>query len=60
MSKNLIALIFAAGLGALTYSQLGKRIGYSDTKRVWTIIGIVFVLAYIVILMTLTWVIPVK
>ena len=57
MSKSLIALIFAAGFGALAYSQLGKRIGHTDTKRVWMVVGLIFVLAYILILMTMTWVI---
>ena len=57
MSKNIIALIFAAGFGALAYTQLGKRIGHTDTKKVWTVVGLIFVLAYIVIILTMTWVI---
>lgn len=59
MSKNLIALILAAGAAALAYSVLGKRVGYSNSSRVWVVTGSVFVLGYIIIITALVWVIHV-
>lgn len=49
MSKNLIAFIFAAGAAALCYNYMGKRIGYGNTRRVWTVTISVFVVAYLII-----------
>lgn len=57
MSQNLIAIILAAGIAAFVYSKVGKRLGYGNTRRVWAVVGIVFVAAYLVFLVTFTWVV---
>ena len=53
-SNVIISLILGAGAGAFTYSKLGKRIGYGNTKRLWLTIAIVFAIFFILILLTLS------
>jgi len=60
MSPLILAIIFSAGVGALVYSQIGKRIGYSNTQRVWTLVGGSFVLAFIILMITFTYVVHIK
>jgi hypothetical protein len=43
----LYSIFFGAGAAAFTYSKLGRRIGYGNTANVWTIVGVVFVIATI-------------
>ena len=57
MGKNFIAIILAAGLAGLTYSTIGKRLGYSSNNRTWIATAAVFIGGYIVFLITFTWVI---
>lgn len=54
MNSNLIALVLAAGLAGLTYHYIGRRLGYSNTKRVWIVTGSVFVAGYLILIITLT------
>jgi hypothetical protein len=44
--KFLYSIFFAAGVAALAYTKLGKRVGYGNTANVWTIVGVVFVLVF--------------
>lgn len=48
------SLFFGAGIAALAYSQLGKRVGYGNSQNVWTIVGVVFVLSSIVFFTIIT------
>ena len=59
MSNNIIALILGAGLAGLNYHYIGKRLGYSNPKRVWATTGAVFVFGYLVFISLFTWVIHV-
>jgi hypothetical protein len=40
----LYAVFFGAGVAAVAYSRLGKRVGYGNQANVWLITGVVFVL----------------
>lgn len=42
------ALFFGAGVAALAYGFMGKRVGLSNTNQVYTITGVVFVIASII------------
>lgn len=48
------SMFFGAGVAALAYSQLGKRVGYGNSQNVWTIVGVVFVLSSIVFFTIIT------
>ena len=50
MGTFLTAVILAAGVGALIYSQLGKRVGYGNGKQVWTLVGLGFGVTFVVIM----------
>ena len=54
MSNTFISLIFAAGAGLVVYSIVGKRLGYSNTGRVWSVVLAVAIFAYIVVYLTIT------
>jgi len=60
MSNFLISFILAAGAGALVYSQIGKRVGYGNTQRVWILVISTFLIVLILLLITFTWVIHFK
>lgn len=53
MTEFLVALILAAGCAAATYAQVGKRIGYSNGRDIWTLVGIVFGLVFVIVLVFL-------
>ncbi len=55
MNRNFIALILAAGLGALSYRYIGRRQGYSNLKQVWLIVGSVFIIGYLILISTFIW-----
>lgn len=40
----LYAAFFGAGVAAMAYSRLGRRVGYGNAQNVWLIVGVVFVL----------------
>lgn len=46
--KLLYAIFFGAGVAGFAYTRLGRRVGYGNSQNVWTIVGIVFVIATIV------------
>ena len=56
MNSNIISLILGAGAAAFNYHYIGKRLGYSNTKKVWITTVVVFVIAYLIFLSTLVWV----
>lgn len=60
MNSNLISLVIGIAAGAVVYTFVGKRIGYGNTRRVWTAVGLVFIVAYIIVLLTLTQVVHYK
>ncbi len=41
----LISACFGAGVAAFVYSRFGRRVGYSNTQNIYTIIGLSFVFA---------------
>lgn len=50
MGTVLTALFLSAGVAGLIYSQLGKRLGYSNGQQVWTLVGIGFAVTFVVVL----------
>jgi hypothetical protein len=50
----LYSIFFGAGVAAYAYTKLGRRAGYGNTKNVFTIVGVVFVLTTIIFLTILT------
>ena len=43
----LYSLFMGAGVAGFAYSRLGRRVGYGNTGEVWTVVGVVFILAAI-------------
>jgi hypothetical protein len=43
----MFSVFFGAGVAAWVYSKMGRRVGYGNTKNVWTMVGVVFVLTSI-------------
>lgn len=50
----LYSIFFGAGVASIAYSRLGRRVGYGNSRNVWTIVGVIFVLATIVFFTVLT------
>ena len=44
----LYSIFFGAGVAAVAYTRLGRRVGYDNARNVWTITGVVFVLTTII------------
>lgn len=44
----LFAAFFGAGVAAVAYSKMGRRVGYGNGQNVALIVGVVFVLSTIV------------
>jgi len=44
----LLSIGFGAGVAAFVYSKMARRVGASDPKTLWTIVGVVFVLTTII------------
>ena len=57
MSKTLIALFIAAGVGAFAYTKLANRVGYGNNQSVWTLVGISSLVAFLIIFSALTFII---
>lgn len=51
----LYAIFFGAGVATVAYTTLGRRVGYGNSTYVWTIVGVVFVIATIVFYTTYVW-----
>ena len=56
----LYSLFFGAGVAAFAYSNLGRRAGYGNAANVWTIVGVVFVLATIVFYTIMAYVLHIQ
>lgn len=54
MSKALLSLMLAAGIAALAYSKLGKRVGYGNASNVWTLVAVSFVLTFLIVFVLLS------
>lgn len=52
----LYSIFFGAGVAAFAYSKMGRRVGYGNTANVWTIVGIVFIIATVFFLTILKFV----
>jgi hypothetical protein len=52
--KLLYAVFFGAGVAAVAYTRLGRRVGYQNTQNVWTVTGVIFVIATIIFFTILT------
>jgi hypothetical protein len=50
----LYSIFFGAGVAAIAYSKLGRRVGYGNSQNVWTIVGVIFLLSTIVFFTILT------
>lgn len=46
--RLLFALFFGAGVAAIAYTRLGRRVGYGNTQNVWTVVGVIFIIATII------------
>ena len=57
MTPTVISLMFAAGSAAFVYSKAGPRLGYGNTKNVWLITGIAFVMIFLVFIILFKFVI---
>ncbi|HSW85230.1 MAG TPA: hypothetical protein VLF79_01265 [Candidatus Saccharimonadales bacterium] len=44
----LYALFFGAGVAAVAYSRLGRRVGYGNTQNVTIIVVVIFVITTII------------
>jgi hypothetical protein len=42
------SVFFGAGIAAVIYSKMGRRLGYGNSQNVWMVVAITFVLASIV------------
>ena len=46
--RFLYAIFFGAGVAGIAYTRLGRRVGYNNTQNVWTVVGVIFVIATII------------
>ncbi len=60
MSNNIFSLIIASGAAAFVYTQMGKRIGYGNTSRVWIMVAVTLLFTFFVVITLLDFVIQVK
>ncbi len=42
--RFMYSIFFGAGVAAFAYTRIGRRVGYGNTKNVWTVISVIFVL----------------
>jgi hypothetical protein len=54
----LYAIFFGAGVAGVAYARMGRRLGYSNTQNVYTVVGIVFFMATVFFYTILTTFIP--
>lgn len=57
MGNTLLSLFVAAGVAGVAYSKLGRRVGYGNSANVWTMVGIVFALSFLVMIILLNTVV---
>jgi hypothetical protein len=43
----LYAIFFGSGVAAFTYTKMNRRVGYGNGQAVWTVTGIILVIATI-------------
>jgi hypothetical protein len=46
--RLLYAIFFGAGVAAIAYTRVGRRVGYQNGRSVLTVIGVIFVIATII------------
>jgi uncharacterized membrane protein YjjP (DUF1212 family) len=52
----LYSLFFGAGIAGFAYSKMGRRVGYGNTQNVAVVVGVVFVLSFLVFFTALKFV----
>lgn len=50
MGALVLSLILAGGAALFVYAKVGRRIGYTNPKNLWTVVGATFAIAFIAIL----------
>ena len=53
MGNFLLALMLAAGASAFVYAKMGRRIGYGNGTAVWQLVGITFVMVFLIVFILL-------
>ena len=48
------SIFFGAGVAAWAYSKMGRRLGYGNTKNVFIMVSVIFVLTTIVFFTIIT------
>ena len=57
MGSFWISIFMAAGVAGWAYSRFARRVGYGNTRAVWTIVGVAFVLVFLFFWTLLTYVV---
>lgn len=50
--------MLAAGVSGWTYSKMSRRMGYGNTRSLWIVVGVAFVLVFLFGLTLIRYVIP--
>jgi hypothetical protein len=58
MNGWIVALMLAAGVSGWTYSKMSRRMGYGNTRSLWIVVGVAFVLVFLFGLTLIRYVIP--
>jgi hypothetical protein len=53
MGNTLLSVFIAAGIAAFAYSKLGRRLGYGNSRNVWTMVIVSFALSFLVMMVLL-------
>lgn len=59
MSNVLISLMMAAGVATFVYTKMGPRLGYGNSQNVWLVVGVSFVLVFLVLITLLKYVLQI-
>ena len=45
--------MLAAGIATLVYTKMGRRMGYGNSGSVWTLVGMSFVISFLIVFIML-------